>query len=204
MNINKRYLFPFILAAVFATLSACASNNTVDNFDNQTSERTTQKEIGKPLAKPSPSKAPITSKPVEMQPYGTKESPKDEIPADNSQALTDKKTKVTLYTSDAQCQELIPQETSVSSEKSLTEAVSKIIEKQETGDFSLSGYRINVKNGTATVDLRIASGSKRQLASLSSCEQFALFGSLRKTLTSNSQWKIKDVRFTEKGEEIVL
>ncbi|MFM6369036.1 MAG: sporulation/spore germination protein, partial [Dolichospermum sp.] len=40
--------------------------------------------------------------------------------------------------------------------------------------------------------------------SLSSCEQFALFGSVRKTLMSNSEWKIKDVRFTERGEDIVL
>jgi hypothetical protein len=31
-----------------------------------------------------------------------------------------------------------------------------------------------------------------------------LFSSVRKTLISNSQWKIKDVRFTERGEEIAL
>ncbi|NEQ15875.1 MAG: sporulation/spore germination protein, partial [Moorea sp. SIO3E2] len=33
---------------------------------------------------------------------------------------------------------------------------------------------------------------------------FALFGSLRKTLTANSQLNIKDVRFTEQGEDIYL
>ncbi|MFO0142950.1 MAG: sporulation/spore germination protein, partial [Aphanizomenon sp.] len=38
----------------------------------------------------------------------------------------------------------------------------------------------------------------------SSCEQFALFSSIRKTLISNAQWKIKEVRFTERGEDIML
>jgi hypothetical protein len=63
---------------------------------------------------------------------------------------------------------------------------------------------VNVDNGVATIDLRIAPESKRQIVSLSSCEQFALFGSLRKTLTSNPQWNIKDVRFTERGQEVVF
>ncbi|MFM6472207.1 MAG: sporulation/spore germination protein, partial [Dolichospermum sp.] len=56
----------------------------------------------------------------------------------------------------------------------------------------------------ATVDIRVSPESKRQLFSLSSCEQFALFGSVRKTLMSNSEWKIKDVSFTERGEDITL
>jgi hypothetical protein len=68
----------------------------------------------------------------------------------------------------------------------------------------LSGYRVRVNNGVATVDLRLSPQSKRNFVSLSSCEQFALFGSVRKTLTNNSQWKIKEVRFTEKGEAIVI
>jgi len=111
---------------------------------------------------------------------------------------------VTIYTSDVQCQELVPEKISVPAEEPVTNTVGKIIEKRDTSDFSLSGYRVNVKNGVATVDLRISPESKRQIASLSSCEQFALFGSLRKTLTSNAAWNIKEVRFTERGQDIVL
>ncbi|MBD2021984.1 hypothetical protein H6F43_17535, partial [Leptolyngbya sp. FACHB-36] len=60
------------------------------------------------------------------------------------------------------------------------------------------------RNGVATVDLRLPANAKRRFVSLSTCEQLALFGSIRKTLTSNRQWKIKSVRFTEKGQPIVL
>jgi hypothetical protein len=121
-----------------------------------------------------------------------------------SETPTGKTTDVTVYTSDAECQELVPQKTPVSVQEPVAGAVGKILEGRDNGDFSLSGYRVNVKNGIATVDLRLSPNSKRILTSLSSCEQFALFGSLRKTLTSNGQWNIKDVRFTEKGEEIAL
>jgi Sporulation and spore germination len=93
---------------------------------------------------------------------------------------------------------------SVPSEEPLKGAVGKIIQERDNADFSLSGYRVTVKNGVATVDLRVSPESKRQLTSLSSCEQFALFGSLKKTLTSNPKWNVKDVRFTEKGEELAL
>jgi hypothetical protein len=103
-----------------------------------------------------------------------------------------------------QCQELVPQKVTVPAKEPVTNAVGRIIEEQDSADFSVSGYRVRVKDGIATVDLRLSPQSKRQFASLSSCEQFALFGSLRKTLTSNSQWNIKEVRFTNKGEEIVL
>ncbi|WP_309232586.1 hypothetical protein [Cylindrospermum sp. FACHB-282] len=111
---------------------------------------------------------------------------------------------MTLYTSDTQCQELIPQQASVPAEEPIKATVVKILEQRDTSDFSLSGYRVNVKKGVATVDLRVSPESKRQLASLSSCEQFALFGSLRKTLTSNVQWNIKEVNFTEGGKEITF
>ncbi|MEA5580841.1 sporulation/spore germination protein [Nodularia harveyana UHCC-0300] len=114
------------------------------------------------------------------------------------------KVNVTLYTIDSQCQELIPQPISVPAAEALTDTVGKIIEQQDRADFELSGYRVEVTNGIATIDFRLSPQSKRQFVSLSSCEQFALFGSLRKTLMSNAEWEIKDVRFTEQGEEIVI
>jgi hypothetical protein len=85
-------------------------------------------------------------------------------------------------------------------------AVGKVLEKASSGDFDLAGYRVNVnsKSGVATVDLRLAPNAQRQFLSLSTCEQFALFGSLRKTLVDNAQLKIKDVRFTEQGQDLEL
>ncbi|WP_404800345.1 sporulation/spore germination protein [Amazonocrinis nigriterrae] len=183
MNTNNRYLIPLITVAIAASLSSCSSNPNSRNIKSQTPA---------PSATPTqtPSMAQLRAKSTNIQP--------------SASSRTAKTVNVTLYTSDAQCQELIPQQVSVPAKKPVTGAVGKIIEERDTGDLSLSGYRVNVKNGLATVDLRLSPQSKRQLASLSSCEQFALFGSLRKTLTSNAQWNIKEVRFTERGEEIVL
>lgn len=117
---------------------------------------------------------------------------------------SNKSVNILLYTSDTQCQKLIPKRVAVPSVESVTSAVGKILKQHDSGDFSVSGYRVTVKNGTAIVDLRISPHSQRQFTSLSNCEQFALFGSLRKTLTSNAQWKIKQVRFTELGKEMTF
>ena len=74
------------------------------------------------------------------------------------------------------------------------------------GGQDLAGYRVNLdlNKRVVTIDFRLSPDSKRQFVSLSMCEQFTLFGSLRKTLTDNPQLKIKDVRFTNQGQEIRL
>ncbi len=119
-----------------------------------------------------------------------------------SPANTEKTINITLYTSDAECQRLIPQTVSVSAKKAIADAVGKTLAKINTKDLNLSGYRVNVKNRIATIDLRISTQSPRQLVSLSNCEQLALFGSLRKTLTSHSQWHIQEVYFTQQGQPV--
>lgn len=81
-------------------------------------------------------------------------------------------------------------------------AIGKVLEDRESGDFSLGGYRISVKGGVATVDLRPAPHSERSLHSLTHCEQLALFGGIRRTLLGNTQWRIQDVQFTITGEEL--
>ncbi|MBE9207477.1 sporulation/spore germination protein [Nostoc sp. LEGE 06077] len=191
---NPRYLLPFIVVAIAASLGSCSSNltPTSSKIDEQApAPAVTTNPVSTPSQ--SPSMAQLRAKTTKIEPLEA--APKAE---------TSKTVNVTLYTSDTQCQELIPQKVEVPATQPVASAVGKIVEGRDTADFSLSGYRVNVKNGVATVDLRLSPQSKRQIASLSSCEQFALFGSVRKTLMSNSQWKIKDVRFTEKGEEIVL
>lgn len=119
---------------------------------------------------------------------------------------TEKMVPVTVYKADSDCQSLVPEKVEVPAKSSVEAATGKVVERYDTGDFDLAGYRVNVdaKTGVATIDFRLAPNSKRRFVSLSSCEQFALFGSLKKTLTSNPAWKIKEVRFTERGKQIEI
>ncbi|QHG16989.1 sporulation/spore germination protein [Nostoc sp. ATCC 53789] len=201
MNTTKRYFLPLIFVTMVVSLSSCSSNPTARNIDSPKPD---------PITTPTNSASSQTSSQIPSVAQLREKSPNQESPKENTpssstpKAVTSKTTNVTLYTSDSQCQDFISEKVSVPAEEPVANVVSKILEKRDTSDFSLSGYRVNIKNGVATVDLRISPESKRQIASLSSCEQFALFGSLRKTLMSNSQWNIKKVRFTERGEDIVL
>jgi hypothetical protein len=111
---------------------------------------------------------------------------------------------VTIYKADSQCVNFLPEDVEVAANRPMEDAVGKVLAVYSTSDFDLSGYRLSVEDGTATVDFRLSPDSPRQLTSLSACEQYALFGSLRETLTQNSDWQIDTVRFTERGEEIVL
>jgi hypothetical protein len=189
MNTTKRYFLPLIFVTMFVSLSS-ETPSPITTPTNSASSLT-------------PSQIPSVAQLREKSP--NQESLKENTPSSlTSKAASSKTTNVTVYISDAQCQELVPEKVSVPAEEPVKNVVSKILEKRDTSDFSLSSYRVNIKNGIATVDLRISLESKRQITSLSSCEQFALFGSLRKTLTSNAQWNIKEVRFTERGEDIVL
>lgn len=173
-SMNNR-CFLLLATVAIASLTSCSSNP--NNISRNAISST-----------PTPSVARLRTKAKTSEP----------------KAVSGKTVNVTLYTSDIQCQEFVPQKVTLPATTPVTNAVGKILQEQETADFNVSGYRVRVRNGVATVDLRLSPQSKRQFASLSSCEQFALFGSLRKTLTSNPQWKIREVQFTEKGEDIVL
>ena len=174
MKTNKQSIFTLIIAIAIITASGCSSSNVSRQPESQKNPDPSNSSLAKPRAKP-----------LNKQPTGDT-------------------TNATLYTSDTQCQKLIPKQVAISANKPISAAVAQIIEQQNNGDFNLSGYRVSVKDGVATVDLRTDPQSRRQIISLSSCEQFALFGSLRKTLTSNPNWNIKTVRFTQLGEDIVL
>ncbi len=92
----------------------------------------------------------------------------------------------------------------LTAKQSLEGAIAKVLEETDSGDFSIAGYRVSKEGNRAIVDLRLPANTKRSFHSLSSCEQLALFGGIRKTLIDNAQWQIKSVQFTEKGQEIVL
>jgi hypothetical protein len=114
--------------------------------------------------------------------------------------------KVEVFHADSQCEELISESVRVPESNALEATVGNIIEDTETAEFDIAGYRVNVDDNTgiATVDMSLDPDSQRQFVSLSSCEKLALFGSLNQTLTANEQWNIQEVRFTEKGEEILF
>jgi hypothetical protein len=115
---------------------------------------------------------------------------------------------LTLYKVDSQCLKLEPQVTGISpnqaADAGADQAIAEILKNRDTVDFEISGYRTKIAQGVATVDFRLAPGSKRQFASLSSCEQMAIFATIQKTLTSQSQWGIKSVNFTNQGKRIEM
>jgi len=146
-----------------------------------------------PSAPPTPSPSPAVSS--SPKPLATGQSPKK---------LPEKQVAVTLYRVDRQCMALMPRNVMVPATRPMEGAIARLLEERDNTDFSLAGYRLTVTNGRATVDLRIATDSPRVFQSLSQCEQLELFGGIRKTLMGNPAWKIQSVRFTEKGEEILL
>lgn len=190
MKTRKKYIILFTVM-VITSLSSCNYSPTKNTTANSETPTPTN---GKSFS--TPSMAQLRAKKYTVtEPPLLKEYP-------NKSVTTDKNISINSYINNTKCQELIPKAVSVSNKEPVISVVSKIIEQRDTADFSLSGYRVSIKDGVATVDLRISPHSQRQLTSLSSCEQFALFGSLRKTLTSNAQWNIKKVRFTELGKDI--
>lgn len=112
---------------------------------------------------------------------------------------------VKIYRLDLQCQWFQSETVVLPKDRSIDAAVGKVLANQQNGDFNISGYRvIRRPKGEVIIDLRLAADSKRQFTSLSSCEQQALFGSLRQTLLRNPQWGVKLIRFRNRGAAIVL
>lgn len=185
MNIKKLSTLYFITGVIIIGIGGCLSSNIYHQSDI---EKTTKDNHISPNRRKKPSK----SSTIGLRGKSSETSSKGKV------------VSATLYTSDTQCQKLIPKKVVVSAEKPINAAIARIIRQQNSKDFSLSGYRTSMNNGTLTIDLRVAPKSKRQIISLSSCEQFALFGSLRKTLTNNNNWNIKKVRFKQLGQEIIL
>lgn len=205
---KKRYIFPLMLSAMAIAASSCSSDPGVDNVGEIPSDETPV--ASSPFPTPSSTlgtpEAGITTTPsptTKTAPFGTETTPTPETPNQNKTGNL-KNSDITLFTSDLQCQELVPSKVSVSANEPVKDAVGKIIAAKNTADINISNYRVNLNNGTATVDFRIPPDSPRQLVSLSSCEQFALFKSIEKTLKGNPKWNIKNVRFTQSGEEIYL
>jgi hypothetical protein len=199
MNRLKKYLTPLITGLIVVSLNSCASspnNQPSDNANSPTTETGNTASTGLSARAASTPAQPQQEIPVASQPLNAKG------------ASPQGKGKVTLniYQADNQCQTLVAEKVAVPATSVVDAAVGQVLKQADSGDFDLAGYRVQVnpKSRVATVDFRLSPNSRRQFVSLSSCEQFALFGSLRKTLTNNSRLKIKNVRFTERGQEIVI
>ncbi|MFP4300263.1 MAG: sporulation/spore germination protein [Spirulinaceae cyanobacterium] len=112
--------------------------------------------------------------------------------------------QVNLFYPNATCDRLVPEPWEAPENNAVEATVGQTIERSLSGDFDVVGYRVNLDETTAIVDLRLSPDSDRHFLSLSQCEKFALFGSLRETLTENSLWNVDNVRFTSQGEDIMF
>lgn len=201
MNPLKTYLTPLMAGLLVLSLTSCTSssaNRQSDNASSSVAETDTVSTEQSETTPATPTQAEQKT-PVASQSLNANSDRSTSNPGTNRVTLT-------IYQADSQCQNLVPQQVSVPADTPVDAAVGKVLQQADSGDFDLAGYRVQVNpnSGVATVDFRLSPDSRRQFVSLSSCEQFALFGSLRKTLTDNSRLQIKDVRFTEQGQAIEL
>jgi hypothetical protein len=203
MNRIKDYFTPLLTGVIVLSLSSCTSipthrktlNTELPHAETLNTQSTNQSDVATLTAAPPQQETPVATQPLDTTDQRA-----------TSTAQSTNTVPVTIYRADTQCQTLVPEKVAVPAGNPVDAAVGKVLKQAESGDFDLAGYRVkvNAKSGVATVDLRRTPDSQRQFVSLSTCEQFALFGSLRKTLTDNSRLKIKDVRFTEQGQELVM
>lgn len=190
MNASKILLQISCVTAILLTLSSCQPSNSppTPTIDSNPAARET-----------APAPAPSLS-PNPAQPEPSSE-PRQAVPQRPQTAAAGKTVPIKLFHVDSQCT-LVSEKVSVAADRPMEDAIAKILAHRETADFSVVGYRLDVKAGTATVDLRRAPGSARRFQSLSACEQTALFGSIQQTLVSNPQWKVREVEFTEQGKNL--
>ncbi len=182
------------------------SNSSISTAPDSNDHSFNNSEVQTPLnGKPSSLDVDNAPTPSQKVPPSSSQVPSQSL--ETNKAQSDNSPPLTIYVADEQCSNLVTKEISISDNDSPVEtAVGQVINKMASSDFSVAGYRVNIdpQSQIATVDLRRSPDSQRSFAALSSCEKFALFGSLEKTLVDNPQWNVQEVVFTEKGEEIIL
>jgi len=215
-EIGKKILLKSLLVSI--ALGLMTSIISCSSAPNSSSSNPTPTPIASnsPSSGSSPffkSNPPLSQSPIKESPQSSgsdannqakypdlSKAPKSPNPASKDTVL------VNIYQADRQCNDFVAESIALPQNNSLELAVAKVIEKSNLNEFNLAGYKVinNPQTGITTIDFQIAPNSKRKFTSLSSCEQFNLFGSLRKTLIDYPGWQIKDVRFTEQGKEIIL
>jgi hypothetical protein len=203
-----------IAASLLLSLAACGGAPSSQN--NPAPEASP---LGLSSASPSPSASPSASPSPSVKPSATASAPSaapepaaPEPATTSAPATTPTQTlaansstqEVTLYQVDSQCEDYVAKQITIPTQDANNTLVGKVLANSNSPDFKIDNYRIQVKNGEATVDLRLPPEAKRPFAAMSACEQRSLLGSLSKTLTSNPNLKIESVRFTDGKEELVF
>jgi hypothetical protein len=111
---------------------------------------------------------------------------------------------VKIYQLDDRCENYVSKAQQSPKQDTLEAVVGNLLRESNSTDFTVASYRVKQEGTIATIDLRLAPDAQRTFVSMSSCEQMAFFGSISKTLTSHNAWKIKDVKFTDGEDEIIL
>ena len=200
-----------ILAAALIVLAGCGSRTSDSTSDPATGAAPATEQTDTTPADGSESSADKpdnelknfgdSATQVDDQAQGSTRSINSEAEATEGETIA-----VTLYEADQNCENLVPQQAQAAANAPVDDVVGQIIADQNIPSFELEGYSVKYDqaSGLVTVDFRVSPNSSRQLESLSSCEQFALFGGIEKTLTSDSRWQIETVEFTNRGEEVLL
>ena len=111
---------------------------------------------------------------------------------------------IEIYRMDSGCNALVPKMEDLPKEKALDAAVGAVIRHSNSADFTVSDYGITKEGNSATIVLRLPPTAKRPFTAMSACEQMSLFGALRATIVGRSDWKIRDVQFSDGKKEIVF
>ena len=135
-------------------------------------------------------------------PIAVSPSPIAGSPSPSSVALATKTIPVNIFQLDNQCNRFETTKEAVAVDQPVTQAIAKTLLKANSESLDVAGYRVKVASGVATIDFRPIPNARRSLMSLANCEQLALFGSVRRTLTQNPALKIKSVQFTDRGQKI--
>jgi hypothetical protein len=191
-RVSKSLLIGLIGLAVVVT--GCQGNSSSPTSTPTAQTDTATPPTVTPDAQPS---APSTS---------ASEPEKSDKPTVAQPANTPDMATVSIYVMDDSCNDFVKESVQVAEPQAASDAVGKVIAYGSFAEFKLSGYRVNIdaSSGVATVDLRLDPSSVRTFVSLSSCEQRSLFGGIEETLMQNPDWKVKEVRFTNRGEALVL
>jgi hypothetical protein len=197
MKLSKLNQLSFLSLMIGAIAFSSCDRQRPDSSEPPIAQSEQQTQVTpNPADSPTATESPIAKASPDAETPDTPASPKI-----NAETM-----RIEIFHADRQCSELVPESVSVPTRNSLEAAVENVIETTEGEDFKIADYQVNVNQdtGVATVDMRLAPNSRRQFTSLSSCEKLALFSGLDQTLTANKQWNIQEVRFTEKGEEILF
>jgi Sporulation and spore germination len=204
-----------VVGGILLSLSGCGSAPISNNAPSTPASPlglTSPSPSSSPSPSPTPSAKALSEKPptaadakpeaAARPPADKAATPPDQVPTQQLAANSSSTQEVTVYQLDNQCEEFVAKQVTVPTQDAATTLVGKVLETSNSPDFKIDNYRIQVQNGTATIDLRLPPDAKRPFAAMSACEQRSLLGSLSKTLTENPKLKINAVRFTDGKEEL--